>query len=112
MSVNPASKSLPANDLQLLSGKQLRAHARQGTLVVIPRNCTGCRTCELACSFAHSSQAADGTASMGKSRIRIHPAGPERFVQITCLQCVKAGRDHVPDKLRMAIPEHPEDLSE
>ena len=52
--------------------------------------CYGCRTCELACSFAHSSQGVAGAATMGKSRIRIHPVGPERYVQITCLQCVKA----------------------
>ncbi|MFA5786174.1 MAG: 4Fe-4S dicluster domain-containing protein [Actinomycetota bacterium] len=55
------------------------------TLVVIPRNCTGCRTCELACSFAHSS-----AGHLGRPRIRVHEVGPDRHVQITCLQCVSA----------------------
>lgn len=54
-------------------------------LVVYPGRCVGCRTCEVACSFAHAS---DGKP--GLSRIRIHPAGDERFVQVTCLQCVNA----------------------
>jgi Fe-S-cluster-containing hydrogenase component 2 len=58
--------------------------------VIIPHNCTGCRTCELACSFAHSS-----FGLMARSRISIHPQpraadGAERYVQITCLQCVEA----------------------
>ena len=54
-------------------------------LVVIPRNCVGCRTCELACSFAHSM---DGR--FARSRITVTTAGDKRFVQMTCLQCVDA----------------------
>jgi anaerobic carbon-monoxide dehydrogenase iron sulfur subunit len=54
-------------------------------LMVIPKNCIGCRTCELACSFAHAAG-----KTLGFSRIRIHPVGPERFMQITCLQCLTA----------------------
>ena len=63
--------------------------ATDKTLVVIPRNCTGCRTCEVACSFVNSTG-----GRLGRSRIQVHPVGgglpPERFVQITCLQCVEA----------------------
>ncbi|MFA6033755.1 MAG: 4Fe-4S dicluster domain-containing protein [Myxococcota bacterium] len=54
-------------------------------LTVIPRNCVGCRTCELACSFAHS---VDGR--FARSRITVHPAGDKRWVQMTCLQCLDA----------------------
>jgi carbon-monoxide dehydrogenase iron sulfur subunit len=53
--------------------------------VVRPYRCVGCRTCEVACSFTH---AAFGRP--GRSRIRIHAAGENRFVQVTCLQCVNA----------------------
>jgi Fe-S-cluster-containing hydrogenase component 2 len=64
------------------------------TLVVIPRNCTGCRTCEVACSFMHS-----GAGLLGRSRIKVHPVGDgspsDRFVQVTCLQCVEAACAHV-----------------
>jgi carbon-monoxide dehydrogenase iron sulfur subunit len=52
---------------------------------MIPHNCTGCRTCELACSFAHSTGGV-----MARSRIRIHAQGDERFIQVNCLQCVEA----------------------
>ena len=55
------------------------------TLVVIPRNCTGCRTCDLACSFVHSE---DGR--LGRARITIFPTVPDRYMQMTCLQCVEA----------------------
>ena len=85
MSANPASKPRPANGLPPLPGKPAQNIGQSGPLVVIPRNCTGCRTCELACSFAHS---LDG--QLGSSRIRVHPVGPDRYVQITCLQCVNA----------------------
>lgn len=53
--------------------------------VVIPKNCTGCRTCELACSMAKS---VDGV--LGRSRIDIYKTGPGQFMQMTCFQCVSA----------------------
>lgn len=58
--------------------------------MIIPRNCVGCRTCELACSFVHASSGA-----LGRSRIRIRPlapgpAGLARYMQLTCLQCAEA----------------------
>ena len=60
----------------------------QKTFVVIPRNCTGCRTCELACSMAKS---VNGV--MGRARIHIHRTadgdGRGAFMQMTCLQCVE-----------------------
>lgn len=58
---------------------------KRGRLVIIPHNCTGCRTCELACSFAHST-----AGGLARSRIAIHPQGEERYVQLTCLQCAEA----------------------
>ena len=85
MSANPASKSQPVSALPPLSGKPMRQVGSTGPLVLLPNRCTGCRTCELACAFAHSE---DG--NLGLSRIRIHPAGPDRYVQVTCLQCVNA----------------------
>jgi Fe-S-cluster-containing hydrogenase component 2 len=66
-------------------GKATAPDQAAKTLVVIPRNCTGCRTCEVACAFVHSTG-----GRLGRSRIQVHPVGPERFVQITCLQCVDA----------------------
>ena len=56
-----------------------------GMLTIIPRNCIGCRTCELACSFAHAEH-----GRFARSRIRIHQMAEKRFVQMTCLQCVDA----------------------
>jgi len=54
-------------------------------LVVTPPRCIGCRTCELACAFAH------GTAGqLGCARVRVYPTGPEQHVPILCLQCSEA----------------------
>lgn len=58
------------------------------TYVVIPRNCTGCRTCELACAMVKSKKGEEG--ALGKTRIHIHPLGADRYMQMTCLQCVDA----------------------
>jgi anaerobic carbon-monoxide dehydrogenase iron sulfur subunit len=55
------------------------------TYVLIPKNCIGCRTCELACSFVHS----EG-GKLGRSRIRVLPVAEGRFMQMNCLQCVEA----------------------
>ncbi len=50
---------------------------------VDPNLCTGCRTCELACSFTHT---VDGKA--GRPRIYATPGGFEDlWVPVTCLQC-------------------------
>jgi carbon-monoxide dehydrogenase iron sulfur subunit len=55
------------------------------TYVVIPNNCTGCRTCEVACA------AIKGTNGvLGRSRIQILETGKDKFVQLNCLQCVNA----------------------
>jgi len=52
-------------------------------LVVTPIQCTGCRTCELACAFAHS---VDGKP--GKSRIYPLPGGmKDLYTPVVCLQC-------------------------
>jgi len=49
--------------------------------VVIDR-CVACGKCELACSFAHGDM-----TSPAQSRIHIRRTGPERGIQIVCLQC-------------------------
>ena len=51
--------------------------------IVTPNLCTGCRTCELACSFAH---AIDGKPA----RSRIYPLDgsfKDLYVPVVCLQC-------------------------
>ena len=63
----------------------MESSVKKPMLTVIPANCVGCRTCELACSFAHSSGGV-----FAKSRITVRPAGEKRFVQLTCLQCLDA----------------------
>jgi len=50
---------------------------------VNPNLCTGCRTCELACSFTHQVN-----GKPGKSRIYpIAEDRPDLWVPVTCLQC-------------------------
>ncbi|MEA3297437.1 MAG: 4Fe-4S dicluster domain-containing protein [candidate division Zixibacteria bacterium] len=52
-------------------------------LVVTPNLCTGCRTCELACAFAHPVG-----RKPGRSRIYPLPAGQsELYTPVVCLQC-------------------------
>lgn len=53
--------------------------------VIIPGNCTGCRTCEVACAAVKGKNGA-----LGQSRIEIHEVKKNRYVQINCLQCVNA----------------------
>ena len=51
--------------------------------VVNPIRCTGCRTCELACSFTHSVNGKPGLS-------RIYPLETgfkDLWVPVTCLQC-------------------------
>ena len=55
------------------------------TYVVIPRNCTGCRTCELACSMVKGTSQA-----LGQPRIRVYKIAEHRFMQMTCMQCAEA----------------------
>ncbi len=57
----------------------------QKTYVLIPQNCTGCRTCELACSMAKPIN-----GKFGHSRIHIHQTGKDQYMQMNCLQCVDA----------------------
>ncbi|UCD18581.1 MAG: 4Fe-4S dicluster domain-containing protein [Candidatus Zixiibacteriota bacterium] len=49
---------------------------------VNPSLCTGCRTCELACAFAHAQNQKPG-------RSRIYPLAyePDKYVPVACLQC-------------------------
>jgi len=51
--------------------------------IVTPSLCTGCRTCELACSFAHQ---VDGKP--GHTRIVIRSGkAPDLWIPVVCLQC-------------------------
>ena len=86
MSANPANRLPPPGVLPTSSGEPaLRAvpDGGPGLLVIVPRNCIGCRTCELACSFYHSSGGA-----FARARIKVHTVGEKRYVQMTCLQCL------------------------
>jgi len=56
------------------------------SLQIEPEKCTGCRQCELACSFQ-----AEGTFNPSASRIKIFDFHAEgRFVPYTCTQCAEA----------------------
>ena len=58
----------------------------QKTLVIDPGKCTGCKQCELACSYIK-----EGTFNPSKSRIRVFDFHTEgRFVPYTCTQCDEA----------------------
>jgi Fe-S-cluster-containing dehydrogenase component len=51
--------------------------------IVTPNLCTGCRTCELACSFSHSIG-----GKPGRSRIYPLPGGhKDLYTPVVCLQC-------------------------
>jgi len=51
--------------------------------IVTPNLCTGCRTCELACSFAHQVN-----GKLGRSRISVLSGGTkDLWVPVVCLQC-------------------------
>ncbi len=55
-------------------------------LQVTPEKCTGCRNCELACSYAHM---VDGL--LGASRIHVYTIKPmERGIPVVCMQCYHA----------------------
>jgi len=51
-------------------------------LLINPSVCTGCRTCELACSLTHQEK-----NKPGRSRIYPLGVGPDQYVPIVCLQC-------------------------
>ncbi len=55
------------------------------SLVIIPPNCTGCRTCMVACAAVKGRPGV-----LGRARIHIHETGKDQYVQLTCLQCVEA----------------------
>ena len=54
-------------------------------LVVKPRLCTGCRTCEMACAFSHGK---DGQPAA--SRCQTVTTGKDEHVPMMCLQCDNA----------------------
>ena len=85
MSVNPVNKLSTPNASSPLYDSSLGSPLVSGMLVVIPHKCAGCRTCELACSFAHSIE-----GNFGRPRIKVYTFGEKRCIQMTCMQCVDA----------------------
>lgn len=58
----------------------------QRALVIDPGKCTGCKQCELACSYVK-----EGAFNPAKSRIRVFDFHQNaRFVPYTCTQCDEA----------------------
>lgn len=52
-------------------------------LLIDPERCTGCRICEVFCSFRH-----EGTIRPSRSRIKVaRDQEPIAFVPVTCRQC-------------------------
>ena len=54
-------------------------------LTVTPGRCIGCRTCEVACAFKHTSG-----QMLGRSRVQVRTVGKDVYVPILCLQCEEA----------------------
>ncbi len=58
----------------------------QKALLITPQLCTGCRQCEMACSYEK-----EGVFNPARSRIRVFDFHAEaRFVPYTCTQCDQA----------------------
>lgn len=58
----------------------------QRSLLITASKCTGCRQCEMACSYEN-----EGLFNPSKSRIRVFTFDTEaRFVPYTCTQCAEA----------------------
>ena len=58
----------------------------QRSLSIDPGKCTGCRQCEMACSYEN-----EGLFNPSKSRIRVFTFDADaRFVPYTCTQCAEA----------------------
>jgi len=58
----------------------------ESRFIVTPNLCTGCRTCELACSFTHAIEGKPGLS-------RIYPLETgfkDLWVPVVCLQCEEA----------------------
>jgi len=59
---------------------------KANVIEVIPEKCTGCRLCEMACSFHHNQE-----CSTAKSRIKILQHSKWVFdCPLLCIQCVEA----------------------
>lgn len=57
------------------------------TVTINPKNCVGCRNCEMACSFAQSGE----TCIREDSNIKVNYYAEDRFVMpITCFHCEEA----------------------
>ena len=50
-------------------------------LYVTPGKCIGCRTCELSCTFVHSTEG----GKLRRSRVKVHDTGDETFIPVLCL---------------------------
>jgi carbon-monoxide dehydrogenase iron sulfur subunit len=58
---------------------------REKRLHISPARCIGCKTCELACAFAHMEK-----GKIGRSRINVYPIRAELNSPVVCLQCEEA----------------------
>lgn len=57
-----------------------------GVLLISPEKCTGCKACELACSFAHEEE-----FNPARSRVSVLTwRNEDRTVPVMCLQCEQA----------------------
>ncbi len=61
-------------------------NAAKKRLFITPDRCIGCRSCEIACAFAH----ATALGQPGLPRIRAYSMTPEFHVTVVCLQCENA----------------------
>ena len=52
---------------------------------LVPQQCTGCRTCKVACAAIKGEK-----GMLGRSRIQIVDIDENTHVQLNCLQCVNA----------------------
>jgi Fe-S-cluster-containing hydrogenase component 2 len=58
---------------------------RRMQLYIDPAKCTGCRICEVFCSFKH-----EGAVQPSMSRITVvHGSEAGRFIPFTCVQCAR-----------------------
>lgn len=54
-------------------------------LTITPNRCIGCRTCEVACAFRHTTG-----DELGRSRVQVRTVGKDVYMPILCLQCDEA----------------------
>ena len=57
------------------------------TVTINPKNCVGCRNCEMACAYAHTG----GTSAREWANIKVNNSTPDKFIMpMTCFHCEDA----------------------